>query len=84
MNRKHDGPLSNFAFNCNLRHYTMAVPLASPDVLRNGSVVSVRDPLWQATCMMCAYHPGCPGKLLEALKDKVTKMTRLKTTLPLR
>ena len=22
MNLKHDGPLSSFAFNCNLRHYS--------------------------------------------------------------
>ena len=26
MNRKYDGPLSNFAYNCKLRHYKVDIP----------------------------------------------------------
>ena len=29
MNLKYDGSLSNFAFNCNLRHYNKAIPKLS-------------------------------------------------------
>ena len=35
--------------------YVTAFPLVWPDAdLKHGSVVSVKDPLWQAVCLLCA------------------------------
>ena len=39
MKLKYDKLLSNFAFNCNLRHYTKAAPAPPPGMLRTTMLV---------------------------------------------
>ena len=51
MNLKYDGPLSNFAFNCNLRHYIKAgtPPAGFVDPFTEGTVAGpcALSPLFQ-------------------------------------
>ena len=40
MNLKNDAPLSNFAFNCNLRHYSVGLQLSNSGFADGGTGVA--------------------------------------------
>lgn len=49
--------------------YVRAEPLHSTDSIRDGTVVSVRDPLWQATLLLSSSPEGIPNASRTSLEN---------------
>jgi hypothetical protein len=56
--------------------YREATPLVCTDGLRDGSVVSVRDPLWQAVCMIFAHRTHGAGLISHAGTEPHGRLNR--------
>ena len=66
MKPKCEESLSNFAFNCNLRHYTKAGTLTLPPdselnaVMEEAAVKPVSVPIPEVRRCSCSFTPGTP------------------------